>query len=84
MANSERTFLVDSYVPGIDATTAHDLADRLGGADSRLSWLWALAIPAEETLTCVVRAWDRDEMVELLRTAGLSVDHVAEVVLLAP
>jgi hypothetical protein len=84
VATSERTFLVDSYVPGVDVTTAHELADRLCLNDHRLRWLCALAIPAEETITCVVSASEPHEVVDLLRSAGLSIDHVTEVVLLAP
>ena len=82
MTIPQRVFLVDTYVPGIDPAKAYRLLDRLNAADERIRWLYALAIPEEETLTCVVTSPGDDELLVILHDAGLDLDHVADAYLL--
>jgi hypothetical protein len=79
---STRTFLVDSYVPGMDVQLVRNLVNRIATVDGRMSWLCVLAIPEEETVTCVVRSAERTAVVEALLRAGLSAEHVTEVLLI--
>ncbi len=84
---SERTFLVELYVPQLDEQGAVAIASRCRAAARQLAeqgvalrWLRSYAVMAEETYLCVVAARDRDHVVELSRRAGLEHDHVVEVV----
>lgn len=84
---SERTFLVELYVPQLDEQGAVAIASHCRAAVRQLAeqgvsvrWLRSYALIAEETYLCVVAARDRDDVAQLSRRAGLEHDHVVEVV----
>jgi hypothetical protein len=84
---SERTFLVELYVPRLDEQAAVAISSRCRAAARQLAeqgvalrWLRSFAVIGEETFLCVVAARDREHVVELSRRAGLEHDHVVEVV----
>jgi hypothetical protein len=86
---SERTFLVELYVPQLDEQAAMAITSRCRAAARQLAeqgvalrWLRSFALVAEETYLCIVAARDRDHVLELSRRAGLEHDHVVEVVAL--
>jgi hypothetical protein len=86
---SERTFLVELYVPQLDEQAAMAITSRCRAAARQLAeqgvalrWLRSFALVADETYLCIVAARDRDHVLELSRRAGLEHDHVVEVVAL--
>jgi hypothetical protein len=85
-----RTFLVESYVPGLDEPTAAGLASRLREAIRQLDeegvtfrWRGSFALADEETYICIIEAPKVDDVVRLSERAGLEHDHVVEAVALA-
>ncbi len=81
-----RTFLVESYVPNLDETTAAELSSRLRSAVTELQrdgltlqWLRSFAIVDEETYVWMVEAPDADHITLVRERAAVSVDHVAAV-----
>jgi hypothetical protein len=84
---SERTFLVEVYVPKLDEPAAVAITLRCRAAVGQLAeqgvalrWLHSFALIDEETYLCLVAARDRDQVAQLSRRAGLEHDHVVEVV----
>jgi hypothetical protein len=83
---SGRTFLVESYVPGLDERTAVTLSSRLREAIRQLGedgvalrWGGSFALVDEETYLCIIAAPQLDDVFRLTERAGFAHDHVAEV-----
>jgi hypothetical protein len=80
-----RTFLVESYVPGLDERAAATLSSRLREAVRQLDeegmtlrWGGSFALVDEETYICIIGAPDVDVIVQLSERAGFEHDHVVE------
>jgi DNA-binding GntR family transcriptional regulator len=81
-----RTFLVETYVPGLDERAAVSLSSRLREAIRQLAeegvilrWDGSFALVDEETFICIIGAASVDDVVELSKRAGFEPDHVVEV-----
>ena len=84
-SGSGRTFLVESYVPGLDERTAATLSSRLREAIRQLDeegmplrWGGSFALVDEETYICIIGAPKVDDVVQLSERAGFEHDHVVE------
>jgi hypothetical protein len=80
-----RTFLVESYVPGLDERTAVTLSSRLreairqlGDEGAALRWGGSFALVDEETYLCIIAAPQLDDVVRLSERVGFEHDHVVE------
>jgi hypothetical protein len=80
-----RTFLVESYVPGLDERAAATLSSRLREAIRQLDeegmildWGGSFALVDEETYIFIVGAPGVDDVVQLSERAGFEHDHVVE------
>jgi hypothetical protein len=80
-----RTFLVESYVPGLDERAAATLSSRLREAIRQLDeegmtlhWGGSFALVDEETYMFIVGAPRVDDVVQLSERAGFEHDHVVE------
>jgi hypothetical protein len=80
-----RTFLVESYVAGLDERAAATLSSRLRKAIRQLAeegmalrWGGSFALVDEETFICIIGAGEVDDVVQLSERAGLEHDHVVE------
>jgi hypothetical protein len=80
-----RTFLVESYVPGLDERAAATLSSRLRDAIRQLDeegmtlrWGGSFALVDEETYMFIVGAPRVDDVVQLTERAGFEHDHVVE------
>lgn len=80
-----RTFLVETYVPGLDERAAATLSSRLRESIRQLNeegtalrWGGSFALVVEETYICVIVATVVDDVVQLSDRAGLEHDHVVE------
>jgi hypothetical protein len=80
-----RTFLVESYVPGLDERAAATLSSRLRDAIRQLDeegmtlrWGGSFALVDEETFMFIVGAPRVDDVVQLSERAGFEHDHVVE------
>jgi hypothetical protein len=80
------TFLVEAYVPKLDETTAVSLSARLRAAIAELQreglalrWIRSFALVGEETFIWMLTATDARDITRVNRRAGVSFDHVAEV-----
>ena len=80
-----RTFLVESYVPGLDERAAATLSSRLRESIRQLNeegtalrWGGSFALVAEETYICIITAANVDHIVQLCERAGFEHDHVVE------
>ena len=80
-----RTFLVESYVPGLDERAAATLSSRLREAIRQLDeegmtlhWGGSFALVEEETYMFIVGAPRVDDVVQLSERAGFEHDHVVE------
>jgi hypothetical protein len=81
-----RTFLVESYVPGLDERAAATLSSRLRkairqldeGGVTTLQWGGSLALVDEETYIFIVGALGVDDVVQLSERAGFEHVHVVE------
>lgn len=80
-----RTFLVETYVPGLDERAAATLSSRLRESIRQLNeegtalrWGGSFALVEEETYICVIVATVVDDVVQLSERAGLEHDHVVE------
>jgi hypothetical protein len=80
-----RTFLVESYVPGLDERAAATLSSRLREAIRRLDeegmtlhWGGSFALVDEETYIFIVGAPSVEDVVQVSERAGFEHDHVAE------
>lgn len=83
----ERTFLVEVYVPRLDAATAAAITSRCRTAvrdlkeeGVSLRWLQSFSLIDEDTYLCIVAARDRQHIGRLSGLAGLKHSHVVEVV----
>jgi len=81
------TYLVETYVPKLDEATAAALTARLQAAIGELQregltlrWLRSFALLDEETYSWMLSATHADDVARVNRRAGLTLDHVAEVV----
>jgi hypothetical protein len=82
-----RTFLIESYVPALDEETALSLSsklrvavDELQKGGRKVDWLRSFALLGEETYVWMLIAGDVDDVALVNRRAGVSYDHVVEVV----
>jgi hypothetical protein len=80
-----RTFLIESYVPGLDELVAATISSRLREAIRRLGeegrtlrWGGSFALVDEETYICFIGAPRVDDVSRLSERAGLEHDHVVE------
>jgi hypothetical protein len=80
------TYLVETYVPKLDEATAVALSKRLRTAIVELQceglalrWLRSFALVGEETYVWMLTATDADDVALVDRRAGLTSDHIAEV-----
>jgi hypothetical protein len=87
----EKTFLVESYVPQLDESSAAVISLRVRAAVRQLEkegvalvCLRSFAVIGEETYLCIVAAHDLDHVVQLNERAGLNYDHVVEVIAIDP
>jgi hypothetical protein len=84
-SETRRTFLVESYCPGLDERAAATLSPRLREAIRQLDeegmtlhWGGSFALVDEETYIFIVRAPKVDDVVQLSERAGFGHDHVVE------
>ena len=82
---ARRTFLVESYVPGLDERAAATLSSRLREAIRQLDeegmtlhWGGSFALVDEETYIFIVGAPRVDDIAQLSERAGFEHDHVVE------
>jgi hypothetical protein len=82
-----KTFLVETYVPRLDETTAVALSSRLRAAVAELQreglalcWLRSFALVGEETYVWMLTAADADDVARVNRQAAVTFDHITEVV----
>ncbi len=80
------TYLVETYVPKLDEATAAALSARLQEAIGELQregialrWLRSFALLEEETYSWMLTATDAGDVARVNRRAGVTFDHVAEV-----
>ena len=80
-----RTFLVESYVPGLDQQAAATLSSQLREAIRQLDeegitlrWGGSFALVDEETYICIIAAPNVDDVVQLSERARFEHDHVVE------
>jgi hypothetical protein len=80
------TYLVETYVPKLDEATAVALSARLRATIAELQreglalrWLRSFALVGEETYMWMLTAMDADDIVLVNRRAGITFDHMAEV-----
>ena len=85
VSGSGRTFLVESYVPGLDERAAATLSSRLREAilkldeeGTTLRWGGSFALVGEETFICIIGAPKADDVLRLSERAGFAHDHVVE------
>jgi hypothetical protein len=85
-SQTARRFLVESYVPRLDARTAETLSSRLrqtvrqlNGEGTAVRWWGSFALVDEETYICIIAALKIDDVIEVSERAGLERDHVVEV-----
>jgi hypothetical protein len=90
-AGDARTFLVESYVPLLDASTAAAISVRIGAAAAELrqegvsiEWVRSFALVDEQTYFCVLAASDVADVVEANGRARFDYDHVGEVIAIDP
>ena len=81
------TYLVETYVPKLDEATAVDLSARLRAAVAELQreglalrWLRSFALVGEETYVWMLTATTAHDISLVNRRAGVTFDHIAEVV----
>jgi hypothetical protein len=86
-ARDPTTYLVETYVPKLDEATAVDLSARLRGAIAELRgeglelrWLRSFALVGEETYVWMLTATNVHDITRVNRRAGVTFDHIAEVV----
>jgi hypothetical protein len=84
-SETARTFLVESYVPGLDERAAATLSSRVREAIRQLDeegmtlhWGGSFALVDEETYMFIVGAPRVDEVLQLSERAGFEHDHVVE------
>lgn len=89
--SEETTYLVESYVAGLDEAASSAIAVRLRAAVSELQrqgvavrWLGSLALHGEETYLCVLAAADSAAVAVVNARAGLTGGHVVEVAVIEP
>ena len=79
------TYLVESYVPGLDRELAAALDARMGTATATrpgghsVVWCGSLAIVAEETYASILCSDGIADVLTACHRAGISCDHVVEV-----
>ena len=81
------TYLIEAYVPKLDEATAAALSARLRAAIDELRreglalrWLRSFALVGDETYVWMMTATDEHDIALVNRRAGVTVDHIAEVV----
>jgi hypothetical protein len=86
-----RTFLVETYVPGLDERAAIALSSslrraigRLGEEGVVLGWGGSFALVDDETYICVVCAPDVDCVRRLGERAGFEHEHIVEAFAIDP
>lgn len=86
-ARDPATYLVETYVPKLDEATAVALSARLRAAIAELQreglalgWLRSFALVGEETYVWMLTAADPHDIDLVNRRAGVTFDHVAEIV----
>jgi hypothetical protein len=91
IARDARAFLVESYVPLLDASTAAAISLRMRAAVVELRregvtirWLRSFAIVDEQTYFCVLTATDVADVVEANGRAQFAYDHIVEVIAIDP
>jgi hypothetical protein len=84
-SGAAQTFLVESYVPGLDERAAAALSSRLREAIGQLDeegmmlrWGGSFALVDEETYICMIGAPKVDDVIQLSERAGLEHDHIVE------
>jgi methenyltetrahydromethanopterin cyclohydrolase len=87
----QRTFVVESYVPGIDEAITADLSarwraavDGLRAEGRELAWLRSYAVLEEDTYAALVHASRVSDVVLASERAGIPADHVAELLAVEP
>jgi hypothetical protein len=90
-AGDPRTFLVESYVPLLDACAAAAISGRIRTAVTELleegvtiRWLRSFAVVDEQTYFCVLAASDIAAVVEANGRAQFGYDHIVEVIAIDP
>jgi hypothetical protein len=82
-----RTFLVERYMPGVDAAALLELTRRLAAATSslqaegrRIEWLRSLALTKDETCLCTFQADDPKHVAEANTRAAAPYERIVEAV----
>lgn len=85
-SRKQTTYLVETYVPKLDEATAADLSARLQAAIGELQreglalrWLRSFALLDEETYSWMLTAADAGDVARVNQRAGVTFDHVAEI-----
>ena len=84
-------FVIEHYVPALDAPRAAAHARHLQDASSHLRdrglavrWVRAIALPDEESLLCFIDASDIEQVEQVGRDAGAAGAHVQRVISIEP
>ena len=91
VATGTKTFLVETYVPHLDASAARAMSTRLRAAVPELQregvavrWLGSFAVIDDETYICMLAAGNAGDAVRANERANLHYDHVVEVIAIDP
>ena len=86
-APRQKTYLVESYAPGLDrriaaVMTAHlvEAVSRLRAEGLAIEWRGALSLPAEETYLYLISARRAADVARVSATARVAYDRLSEVV----
>jgi hypothetical protein len=76
-------YLVERYLPGLDAAALERLQAALDDVRLPVAWLGSLALPGDEVSFCVFAAASREQVEHANEVAGLAYERVVEALLLA-
>lgn len=86
-ATREKTYLIETYAPGLDRRTAAGMTVHLVEAVSTLraeglaiEWRGSLSLPAEETYLYLISARRAADVARVSATARVTYDRLSEVV----
>jgi hypothetical protein len=84
-------FLVERYVPSLDAEKLATIgarlaraAEELAGAGREIRWLHSVGLADEDTCLCLFRAASEDDVVAVNERAGVGYEHVVSVLSAGP
>jgi Nickel responsive protein SCO4226-like len=88
---SPATFLVERYLPRLDAAQLDALVERLRGATAQLQaegrqveWIRSLAVIDDEACLCIFRALAREDVAEANARAEAGYERIVEALVAEP